>query len=47
VQSEFLRLTKDYPYVTPDQRIFLSQAYNFFKAIADYDTGPGKELSAE
>jgi len=46
VQSEFLRLTKDDPYVTPDQRIFLSQAYNF-KAIADYDTGPSRELSAE
>lgn len=46
VQSEFLRLTKDDPHVTPDQRIFLSQAYNF-KAIADYETGPGAELSAE
>ncbi len=46
VQSEFLRLTKDDPYITPDQRIFLSQAYNF-KAVADYDTGPGIELSAE
>ena len=46
VQNEFLRLTKDGPHVTPDQRIFLSQAYNF-KAIADYETGPGAELSAE
>jgi uncharacterized protein (UPF0332 family) len=46
VQSEFLRLTKDDPQVTPDQRIFLSQAYNF-KAMADYDGGPGGELSAE
>ena len=46
VQSEFLRLTKDDPRFTPDQRIFLSQAYNF-KAVADYDTGPGAELSAE
>ena len=46
VQSEFLRLTKDDPHVTQDQRIFLSQAYNF-KAIADYETGPGAELSAE
>jgi len=46
VQSEFLRLTKDDPHVTSDERIFLSRAYNF-KAIADYETGPGAELSAE
>jgi uncharacterized protein (UPF0332 family) len=46
VQSEFLQLTKDDPGFTPDQRIFLSQAYNF-KAVADYDIGPGAELSAE
>ena len=46
VQSEFLRLTKDDPRFTSDQRIFLSQAYNF-KAVADYETGPGAELSAE
>jgi uncharacterized protein (UPF0332 family) len=46
VQSEFLRLTKDDPHVTRDQRIFLSQAYNF-RAIADYETGPDAELSAE
>jgi len=39
-------LTKDDPRFTPDQRIFLSQGYNF-KALADYDTGPGAELSAE
>lgn len=39
VQNEFLRLTKDDPLFTPDQRIFLSQAYNF-KAVADYETGP-------
>lgn len=45
VQSEFLRLTKDDPGFTPDQRIFLSQAYNF-KAVADYETGSA-ELSAE
>ena len=45
VQNEFLRLTKDDPGFTPDQRIFLSQAYNF-KAVADYETGPA-ELSAE
>jgi len=45
VQNEFLRLTKDDPLFTPDQRIFLSQAYNF-KAVADYETGPA-EISAE
>ena len=28
VQNEFLRLTKDDQRFTPDQRIFLSQAYN-------------------
>jgi uncharacterized protein (UPF0332 family) len=46
VQIEFLSLTKNDPRFTPDQRIFLSQAYNF-KAIADYETGPGSELSGE
>jgi uncharacterized protein (UPF0332 family) len=45
VQSEFLRLTKDDPLFKPDQRIFLSQAYDF-KAVADYETGSA-ELSAE
>jgi uncharacterized protein (UPF0332 family) len=45
VQSEFLRLTKDDPGFAPDQRIFLSQAYDF-KAVADYETGFA-ELSAE
>ena len=45
VQTEFLHLTKNDSRFTPEQRIFLSQAYNF-KAIADYDTGPGSELSA-
>jgi len=46
VQNEFLRLTRDDPHFTPDQRIFLSQAYNF-KAVADYETGPEAEISAE
>ncbi|MGH6794017.1 MAG: HEPN domain-containing protein [Methylocella sp.] len=46
VQTEFLRLTKGDPRFTPGQRIFLSQTYNF-KAIADYETGPGSEISAE
>jgi uncharacterized protein (UPF0332 family) len=46
VQSEFLRLTKDDPALTPDQRGFLSRAYDF-KAVADYDTGPIAEVSSE
>jgi uncharacterized protein (UPF0332 family) len=46
VQTEFLRLTKDDPRFTADQRIFLSQTYNL-KAIADYETCPGSEISAE
>jgi uncharacterized protein (UPF0332 family) len=46
VQTEFLRLTKDDPRFTADQRIFLSQTYNL-KAIADYETGIGSEVSAE
>ena len=46
VQIEFLSLTKNDPRLMPDQRIFLSQAYNL-KAIADYETGPASELSAE
>ena len=46
VQTEFLRLTKGDPRFAAEQRIFLSQAYNL-KAIADYETGPGSEISAE
>ena len=46
VQNEFLRLTKDDGRFTPDQRIFLSQAYNF-KSVADYETGPEAEISEE
>ena len=46
VQSEFSRLTKGDPRFTPDHRVFLSQAYNL-KAIADYETGPGSEVTAE
>lgn len=37
VQNEFFQLTRDDPHFTPNERIFLSQAYNF-KAVADYDT---------
>jgi uncharacterized protein (UPF0332 family) len=46
VNVEFLRLTKDDPTFTPDQRGFLSQAYDF-KAVADYDTGPIAEVSSQ
>ncbi len=46
VQTEFLRLTKDDPRFAAEQRIFLSQTYNL-KVMADYETGPGSEISAE
>jgi uncharacterized protein (UPF0332 family) len=46
VNIEFLRLTKDDPAFTPDQRGFLSRAYDF-KAVADYDTGPIAEVSSK
>ena len=46
VQAEFLRLTKDNPRVDAELRLFLSRAYNL-KAIADYETGPGSEITAE
>lgn len=46
VQAEFLRLTKDDIRIDSDLRLFLSRAYNL-KAIADYETGPGSEISHE
>jgi len=46
VQSELYRLTKNDPDFAPDLRVFLSQAYNL-KAIADYETSPGSEVSPE
>ena len=46
VQTEFLRLTKDDPRFKHDLRIFLSQAYKF-KTSADYEAGPGSEVSVE
>lgn len=45
VQTEFLRATKEDSRFTPDQRIFLSRTFNL-KSIADYETGPGSEISA-
>ena len=45
VQTEFLRLTKDAAKIGT-LRGFLSRAYNL-KALADYETGPGSEISLE
>jgi uncharacterized protein (UPF0332 family) len=46
VQREFARLVKDDPRFDKDLRAFLPRAYNL-KAIADYETGPGSQVSAE
>jgi uncharacterized protein (UPF0332 family) len=46
VHIEFLRLTKNDPRFAAGQRVFLSQTYNL-KAVADYETGAGSEISAE
>ena len=46
VHTEFQRLTKDDRRFAPDLRAFLSHAYNL-KAIADYETGAGAEVSPE
>jgi uncharacterized protein (UPF0332 family) len=46
VQAEFLRLTKEDRRVDQETRAFLSRSYNL-KAIADYETGPGAEVTAE
>ena len=46
VHTEFQRLTKDDSKLAPELRVFLSHAYNL-KAVADYETGPNAEVSAE
>ena len=46
VNIEFLRATRDDPCFTPEQRGFLSKAYDF-KAVADYDTGPIADVSSQ
>lgn len=46
VQTEFLRLTKDDIKFDVALRAFLSRSFNL-KSIADYETGPGSEVSAE
>ncbi len=44
VNSELHRLTKDDPRLDFELRAFLGRTYNL-KAIADYETGPGSEVS--
>jgi len=46
VQTNFAQLTKDDARIDPHLRAFLSNAYNL-KRLADYETGPGSEVSAE
>ena len=46
LQSEFLRLTRDDDRIGSSARSFLSRAYNL-KAIADYETDPAAEITAE
>ena len=45
IQREFARLVKDDPRFDVELRAFLPRAYNL-KAIADYQTGPGSQVSA-
>jgi uncharacterized protein (UPF0332 family) len=45
VQRQFACLVKDDPRFDVELRAFLPRAYNF-KAIADYQTGPGSQVSA-
>ena len=46
VHAEMYRLSKADSNLDPDLRISLAQAYNL-KAVADYETGPGAEISPE
>jgi uncharacterized protein (UPF0332 family) len=46
LQSEFLRLTRNDPRVDAASRGFLSRTYNL-KSIADYETDPEAEITAE
>jgi uncharacterized protein (UPF0332 family) len=46
VQRELARLTKDVPEFDGELRGFLGRTYNL-KAIADYETGPGAQVSPE
>ena len=44
VQGEFARLVKEDSHFDRELRAFLRRAYNL-KAIADYETGPGAEVT--
>jgi uncharacterized protein (UPF0332 family) len=44
VHGEFGRLAKEEPRFDSELRAFLGRAYNL-KAIADYETGPGAQVS--
>jgi uncharacterized protein (UPF0332 family) len=46
VHGEFGRLAKDEPRLDAELRAFLGRAYNL-KTIADYETGPSGQVSAE
>jgi uncharacterized protein (UPF0332 family) len=46
VQREFARLVKDDPRFDMELRAFLPRTYNL-KAIADYETGAGSQVSSE
>ncbi len=46
VNAEFHRLVKNDGRVNDELRAFLGFAYNL-KAIADYETGPGSDISPE
>ena len=46
VQRELGRMTKDEPRFDMELQAFLGRAYNL-KAIADYETGPGSDVSPE
>jgi len=45
-RTEFGRLTKDDPRFDPELRAFLGRTFNL-KKLADYETGPGSEVSPE
>jgi uncharacterized protein (UPF0332 family) len=46
VQGEFAQLVRDNPRFDRELRAFLPRAYNL-KAIADYLTGPGSQVTVE
>jgi hypothetical protein len=44
VQTQFAKLAKNEPSIDLELRAFLGRAYNL-KAIADYETGPGSNVT--